>query len=218
MLAAFHAAQTQHGRALPPQIVRRFPRRDFLFAHGKPARVQIQVKPRRALQHGARAVLALLIGKQKGQLRRQGNLAILRIHAIAQQHIGQPRIGAGRIKGHVLDCISHGFPLPRLFFTDKNYAPSAPAAHIRVRLLLLPSGPDRVHAVISHGTRCVANIVYQTFIQITSAKYINLQTMLFTGSRAAQRLPAQGFSAARRYPAQRRPARAWLRPAPPPRP
>lgn len=105
-----------------------------------------------------------------------------------------------------------------LLKTQKNYAPSAPAAHIRVRLLLLPSGPDRVHAVISHGTRCVADIVYQTFIQITSAKYINLQTMLFTGSRAAQRLPAQGFSAARRYPAQRRPVRAWLRPAPPPRP
>lgn len=95
-----------------------------------------------------------------------------------------------------------------LLKTQKNYAPSAPAAHIRVRLLLLPSGPDRVHAVISHGTRCVADIVYQTFIQITSAKYINLQTMLFMGSRAAQRLPAQGFSAARQYPAQRRPARA----------
>lgn len=105
-----------------------------------------------------------------------------------------------------------------LLKTQKNYAPSAPAAHIRVRLLLLPSGPDRVHAVISHGTRCVADIVYQTFIQITSAKYIDLQTMLFTGSRAAQCLPAQGFSAARRYSAQRRPVRAWLRPAPPPRP
>jgi len=38
---------------------------------------------------------------------------------------------------------------------EKPYAlkPSDPAAHPKKRLLLLPSGPDRVHALKSHGTQ-----------------------------------------------------------------
>jgi len=41
----------------------------------------------------------------------------------------------------------------RFYEKPRAFKPSYPAAHPKKRLLLLPSGPDRVHALKSHGTQ-----------------------------------------------------------------
>ena len=103
VLTVFYSPNAQHRRALPPQICGHALCGYLCLPHFKAPRMLIKVKPLRALEHWPRAVLILLIGKQKRQLHIPCNFTILRIHAISQQHIRQASIRARGIKRHILE-------------------------------------------------------------------------------------------------------------------
>ena len=103
VLTVFYSPNAQHRRALPPQICGHALCGYLCLPHFKAPRMQIQIKPLRALEHWPRAVLILLIGKQKRQLHIPCNFTILRIHAISQQHIRQASIRARGIKRHIVE-------------------------------------------------------------------------------------------------------------------